>query len=137
MNKNRTNHFADELERLLSDKKLSQVDVSSRSSISQSQISKWLRGEQNSINSEQMEALVTAITNDPQEQAAIVRAHLLDEKFGPGANLVEVIVKGASKKNNSGSRGDKAVRFLGEIRMTDRTANDLLIDLARALGAKI
>jgi hypothetical protein len=87
-----------------------------------------------------MTALANAISRDTADHAALVRAHLLDEKFGPGSHLVQVEIETsltAKDKPRGRSRGETAITYLSELRLTDRTANNLLIDLARALGAKI
>lgn len=131
------NHFSEELERQLAEKKMSQVDLANATKISQSQISKWIRGDQTSINEEQLTKIARALSCKAPDHALLVRAHLLDEKFGPGANLVRVEMDATFEKQKFKSRGDKAMHFLDELRKTDRHTNNLIITTAQCLGAEI
>lgn len=133
-------NLADEINRQIDAKSLTQMEVAERAGISQSQISKWTRGEQTSLDSEQLAALAKALSTDVEDHAALVKAHLLDEKFGPGAELVEVALIHASAlkdKPKPRSKGERAMVWLSQERLRNPELNEMLIDLARLLGAKL
>lgn len=133
-------NLADEIERQLNAQSLTAIEVAKRSNISPAQLSKWVRSEQTSISKEQLDALAPALSRDLQNQASLVRAHLLDEKYGPGSELVDVVLigKGALQDRPANqSKAEKAMTFLMEERLTNRDLNELLIDLAKVLGAEL
>ncbi len=119
---------------------MSQVDVAQESGLSQSQISKWLRAEQTSISEDQMTALAKSLSTETENHAALIAAHLKDEKFGPGSKLVRIELISPAElrdKPSHSSKGERAIHFLAEERVTSRDVNALVIDLARCLGAEI
>lgn len=133
-------NLADEINRQIDHHKLTQAQVAMRAGFSQGQISKWTRSDQVSIDAEQLAALAKALSNDVEDHAALVRAHLLDEKFGPGAELVEVALIHASvlsDKPKPRSKGERAMAWLAQERLRNPELNEMLIDLARLLGAKL
>lgn len=132
--------LSEELERQMTETLTSQVKLAELSNISQSQISKWISSNQTSINRDQLTALATALSKDPQRHAALISAHLHDEKFGPHHQLVRIEVDSPTvlkDKVAPKSRGDRAMVYLAEQRVTNKEVNDLVIDLARCLGAKL
>jgi transcriptional regulator with XRE-family HTH domain len=133
-------YLSDELERQMKSEKLTGSQLAERTGISSSQIYNWLKNVQISINEKQLKSLQTALTQDSHNHARLVLAHLLDEKFGHGSEHVDVSLKGDFEKNakqKTSARGEKALQYLGVLRMKSRDCNDLLIDLARVLGADI
>lgn len=131
-------HLSEALTRQFELKELSQASVAERSGISQAQISKWVNSDQTSISDDQLSALAIALSDDPSEHAALVRAHLLDECFGPGSELIRIEIDHPSvlkDRPRPRSKGEKALAFLAEERHRNRDLNDLLIDLAKVLGA--
>lgn len=130
-------HFSEELIRQFELRRLSQASAAERSGISQAQISKWVNSDQTSISDEQLTALALALSDESADHVALVRAHLLDEKFGPGSELVRIEIDDSTALNDRPrprSKGEKALHFLAEERLRNRDLNDLLIDLAKVLG---
>lgn len=133
-------NFSEELEKQMATKPASQVEAAELSGISQSQISKWLRSEQTSISSDQITALAKALSDDPVKHANLVKAHLLDEKFGAGSELVRIEIDSPAEwkdKPRPRSKGERAMNYLAEQRVISRDVNDLVIDLAKCLGAEL
>ena len=132
-------YLGDEIERQMAAQNLNGSQLAERSQISASQIYKWTNSEQTSIGQDQMTALSRALSTDANDHAALTRAHLLDEKFGPGAKLVSIEIDSMELKDSPKkfSKGEQAVHYLAELRIQSRDVNDLVIDLARCLGAKI
>lgn len=119
---------------------IDQTVLANKAGMSQGQISYWRNGRQTSIGSEQMQALQAALSSDPLDHAALIRAHLRDENFGLATELVRVEVDTPAEvkdRPRPKTKGEKALHFLGEQRMISRDVNDLVIDLARCLGADI
>ena len=132
--------IADEIDRQLESQGTNAMRVAEVSNISASQIYKWTNNEQTSISREQIDALARAISSDINDHARLVRAHLLDEKFGPGSELVRVELDTPAELKDQPrprAKGEKAMEFLAQERMTSRAVNDLVIDLAKCLGAEI
>lgn len=133
-------YLADELERQMEIAAMSGPQLAERTKkISASQIYNWLNSVQTSIGQEQMESLASALSQDPVMNAHLVKAHLLDERFGPGSELVRVEIDGNELKDRQRPRTkrEKSLQFLAELSLTSRDCNSLLIDLARCLGAEL
>ena|SRR5579863_1465286 len=132
--------LADELERQLQAQNVSVTELASKSQMSAGQIYKWLKSEQMSIWPEQLTALSKALSSNSADHAALLRAHLLDEKFGPAADLVHVEIDTNVELHDRPRpriKGEQALHYLAELRVESKDVNDLVIDLARCLGAKI
>jgi transcriptional regulator with XRE-family HTH domain len=133
-------YFAEELQRQMLGKNLKQSELAEISGISQAQVSKWLRGEQISVSEDQMSALSAAIGDDAVQHAELLRAHLLDEQKGLGSQLIRIEIDSPhvlSAPKKARTKGEKAMEFLATERHQNRDLNELLIDLARVLGAKL
>lgn len=131
-------HLADEISRQMQAGNLTGLLLSERSGISASQLYKWLNSEQISIGEDQLRALAPALSDDSADHAALVRAHLLDECFGPGSELVRIEIDhpaALKDRPRPRSKGEKALAFFAEERHRNRDLNDLLIDMAKVLGA--
>lgn len=133
-------HFAEELNRQIRANNLTQVELAVRSGISQAQISKWIRSEQTSLQKEQMDALAPALSEKPVENAALLRAHLLDEMFGPGADLISIDIQTTDEAHDRPrlrSAREKAIQFLSQQALVNDDLKQLLVRLARCLGADV
>lgn len=130
-------YLAEQIERLLEKTHQSVDDVAARCGINRSIIYLWKQGKQTSISEEQLLALSPALSSELSDHAKLVEAHLHDEKFGPGSDLVEISIRSEQQledRPRPRSPGDKAMAFLAQERISNRDLNDLLIDLARVLG---
>jgi transcriptional regulator with XRE-family HTH domain len=133
-------HFSDEIDRQLLQSNQSVDDIVRKTGLTRSLVYLWKRGEQTSVAEEQLSALAPALSSDIADHAALVRAHLLDEKFGPGSELVSVGIDDPGlprDRPRPRSKAEKAIQFLSEERLKNRDLNDLLLDLARCLGAEL
>ena len=119
---------------------LTGMQLSERSKISASQIYKWANNDQTSISADQIDALAAALSKDSMDHARLLVAHLQDEKFGTAAALVRIEMDTPAEVNNRPrprTKGEKALHYLAEQRLENRNVNDLIIDLARVLGADV
>lgn len=120
--------------------KFSVDDISGKCKISRGQIYKWLNGDQTSISGEQIDGLAGALSKDPMDHAKMLVAHLQDESVGSARDLVRIetdTVQELKDRPRARTKGEKAIQFLIEQRLQNRSIDDLLIDLARVLGADI
>ena len=133
-------YLSEELKRQISHINASVDGISDKSGISRGQIYKWLNADQISISAEQIDALATALSKEPMDHARLLVAHLQDEKFGSAARLVRIELDTLDQANDRPrprTKGEKALHYLAEQRLENRTVNDLIIDLARVLGADL
>lgn len=133
-------YLSDEINRQMEDHGVSAQQLAERTGFSLSQMYNWIRGDQLTINEIQMTGLQAALSNDSHSHARLVLAHLLDEKFGHSHDQIAVELKAEFEvrdKPRTRARGEKALHFLAELRVKSRDCNDLLIDLAKVLGAEL
>ena len=131
--------LSEELERQFEAAATNPFQLGERIGVSPSQIYKWLRDEQTSISADQLRAIAEGTSKNVNDHAALVRAHLLDEKFGPGSHLVRIEVDSPETMNDQPrprSKGERAMLYLAEARIKSRAINDLVVDLARCLGGE-
>lgn len=132
--------LAEEIERQMTAQGIDQTTVANRAGMSQGQISYWRNGRQTSVSPEQMTALQTALSNKPEDHAALLRAHLRDETFGLGTELVSVELRTPSELRDvpaARTKREKALAFLAEESVLSRPVCEGLIHLARCLGADL
>lgn len=130
-------NLSEEIERQLAKTHQSIDAIAAKSGLTRSLLYLWKSGDQTTINETQLQALAPALSHDASDHAAIVRAHLLDETFGPGSELVAIHITGPQELRDAPrarSRGEQALNYLAQERLSNRDLNDLLIDLARVLG---
>lgn len=133
-------YLSEEIKRQIEIANKSQSALSVDSGISQGQISKWVNAEQASINAEQIDALAESLSSDKMDHALLLIAHLQDERIGSARELVRIELNTPLELNDRPrprTKGEKALQFLIEQRQGNHGVNDLLIDLARVMGAKI
>jgi len=57
-------------------------------------ISRWLSGQQTFIDGDDLELVVTHLTDKPAERAELVAARMRDVCTGPGSDLIEINIGG-------------------------------------------
>lgn len=135
-----SSYLSEEIKRQLLQLGISQAEVSRRTNISQAQISNWIKGVQTSINAEQLDALAAGLSSDVTDHARLLVAHLQDERFGKSAPLIRIELDTPAELNDRPqpkTKGEKALAYLASERLENRNVNDLIIDLARVLGADL
>lgn len=71
--------------------------LSELSGVGQPMISRYRQGDQKWISPEDLANISRAISDDPQDRAGLIKAHLLDECHGPGSDLIEIGIRGAAE----------------------------------------
>jgi transcriptional regulator with XRE-family HTH domain len=92
-------HIANELNRLLIEKKMTAAEIARATGITSAQISRWKSGIQIWVGAEDLKNLAAALTTGRGEtynkiHARLLHAHLLDECTGPGAKYIYIELQG-------------------------------------------
>lgn len=82
------------LQRRIERRQMNQSDLAKQSGISKSYISRLFSGVATELSDENFVALLKVFAADPAAQAELVAARCMDVRTGPGAELVEISVKG-------------------------------------------
>lgn len=82
------------LQRRIERRQMNQSDLANQSGISKSYISRLFSGVAKELSDENFVAVLKVFAADPQAQAELVAARCMDVRTGPGAELVEINVKG-------------------------------------------
>jgi transcriptional regulator with XRE-family HTH domain len=90
-------YFSTALNRLSERHGFKQADLSRESGLSRSHVSRLFKGEQKSIYDSDMAAILRVFGADPRDQAELIAARCLDVRIGPGADLVEITIKGRNR----------------------------------------
>ena len=133
-------YLADELKRQIEAQGTNALQLAEKCKISSAQIYKWANSAQTSINAEQIDAIAAALSPDPTDHAKLLVAHLQDERIGSARDLVRIETDTVAQLHDRPSprtKGEKAIHFLMDQRLENRFVNDLVIDLARVLGADL
>ena len=85
-------YFGNALRNLLKRKNMKARHLSQTSGVPQSTVSRLINGEQPAPSPEDLEKLSRTLSSEAREQAELVAAHLQDECFGPGSELVEITI---------------------------------------------
>jgi transcriptional regulator with XRE-family HTH domain len=85
------------LQRAAERRNLNQSDIARLCGLSRSFISRIMSGESREMSDENFVGIVKVFSGDAMAQAELVAARCMDARVGPGAELVEVQVKGAGK----------------------------------------
>lgn len=87
-------YFSQKLGALLAKHELSQSDLATTAGIAQSQISRLLSDERQSVSPEDLAKIATNLTHEQRERAELLAAYLQDRCSGPGSELVRITVEG-------------------------------------------
>ena len=85
------------LQRQAQRRHLKQADLARASGLSKSYISRLVGGESHELSDQNFVALLRIFAPDTLAQAELVAARCLDARVGPGADLVEILVKPPGK----------------------------------------
>ena len=85
-------YFASEMTRLMDIRKMSPADVFRVTGIAESTLSRWLNDKQKRCSPADLERLCHCLGRNTREQAGLIRARLLDQCYGPGAELIHIQV---------------------------------------------
>lgn len=96
-----------------------------------------LHGQKRDLSREELEILAPAITSKPEEQAELVMATMKDHCFGPGAELIEIEIRGHKRKEPAPAqqvklspRLEEAFELLRDAVLNDRDFRNNIITQA-------
>lgn len=87
-------YFSTALNRLSERHGFKQADIARESGLSRSHVSRLFNGDQKAIYDSDMAAILRVFSNEPHDQAELIAARCMDVRTGPGAELVEITIKG-------------------------------------------
>lgn len=90
-------YFSIALNRLSERNEFKQADIARESGLSRSHVSRLFNGDQKAIYDSDMAAILRVFHKDPHDQAELIAARCMDVRIGPGAELVEITIKGRTK----------------------------------------
>lgn len=90
-------YFGEALTELLERKKMTAALLSELSGVDQASISRYRKGERTWVSPEDLASIAKVASEDPQDRAALIKAHLRDECHGPGADLIEIGIRGVAE----------------------------------------
>ncbi len=132
-------YFGDKLKTLMELNSVNGMDIQRATGINCSQVSRWHSGEQVMVSAEDMSHLCKAVARNKHERAELIAAHLRDECFGPGADLVQISIIGADIEKASPPRQTKDERmfaFLRKVCIEKPLVKKVLLNLAGNEGFK-
>jgi transcriptional regulator with XRE-family HTH domain len=98
--------FSTALNRMSERHGFKQADIARESGLSRSHVSRLFKGDQKSIYDSDMAAVLRVFRADPREQAELIAARCMDVRIGPGADLVEIAIKGQTKASSATSASE-------------------------------
>jgi transcriptional regulator with XRE-family HTH domain len=89
------------LQRQTERRHLNQSDIARGAGLSRSYISRLFSGEAHELSDQNFVALLRSFSADAPAQAELIAARCMDTRVGPGAELVEIKVRGAAPVEKS------------------------------------
>jgi transcriptional regulator with XRE-family HTH domain len=94
-------YFSTALKRIAERNDLKQADIVRESGLTRSHVSRLFTGDQKQVYDADMAAILRVFRRNPREQAELVAARCMDVRTGPGADLVEIAIKGDGQRSES------------------------------------
>ena len=126
-------YFGDKLKALMELNSVNGMDIQRSTGINSSQVSRWHSGEQKMVSPEDMAHLCRAVARNKHERAELIAAHLRDECFGPGAEMIQISIIGADQVEKAPPRLTKDERmfaFLRKVTIEKPLVKKVLLNLA-------
>ena len=99
-------YFSTALKRIAERNELKQADIVRESGLTRSHVSRLFTGDQKLVYDADMAAILRVFRRNPRDQAELVAARCMDVRTGPGADLVEITIKGEEQAQRSGRERD-------------------------------
>ena len=109
-------YFGDKLKTLMEINDVTGMDIQRSTGINSSQVSRWHSGEQKMVSAEDLAHLCKAAARNQHERAELIAAHLRDECFGLGADLVQITIVGADQVEKAPTHQTKDERLFAFLR---------------------
>jgi transcriptional regulator with XRE-family HTH domain len=92
-------YFSTALKRIAERNDLKQADIVRESGLTRSHVSRLFTGNQKMVYDADIAAILRVFRRNPRDQAEIVAARCMDVRTGPGADLVEITIKGEGQRS--------------------------------------
>src|SRR5689334_24786778 len=92
-------YFSTALKRIAERNDLKQADIVRESGLTRSHVSRLFTGDQKQVYDADMTAILRVFRRNPHDQAQLVAARCMDVRTGPGAELVEITIKGDGQRS--------------------------------------
>ena len=99
-------YFGIALNRLSERNGFKQADIARESGLSRSHVSRLFNADQKALYDSDMAAILRVFQKDPRDQAELIAARCMDVRIGPGAELVEITIKGRAKTSGPTSANE-------------------------------
>lgn len=99
-------YFSTALNRISEQNGFKQADIARESGLSRSHVSRLFNGDQKAIYDPDMAAILRVFHKDPRDQAELIAARCMDVRIGPGAELVEIMIKVRTKTSGPTSANE-------------------------------
>ena len=92
-------YFSTALKRIAERNEIKQADIVRESGLTRSHVSRLFTGDQTFVYDADMAAILRVFRRNPRDQAELVAARCMDVRSGPGAELVEITIKGDGQRS--------------------------------------
>jgi hypothetical protein len=99
-------YFSIALNRLSERNGFKQADIARESGLGRSHVSRLFNADQKALYDSDMAAILRVFHKDPRDQAELIAARCMDVRIGPGAELVEITIKGRTKSSGPTSANE-------------------------------
>lgn len=96
---NNMSYFSTALKRIAERNDFKQADIVRESGLTRSHVSRLFTGNQKMVYDADIAAILRVFRRNPRDQAEIVAARCMDVRTGPGADLVEITIKGEGQRS--------------------------------------
>lgn len=133
-------YFGDKLKALMELNSVNGMDIQRATGINCSQVSRWHSGDQIMVSEEAMAHLCQTVARTKYERAELIAAHLRDECFGPGADLVQITIVGADQIAKASpphqTKDERMFAYLRKVCIEKPLIRKVLLNLASNEGFK-
>ena len=95
-------YFSTALKRIAERNEIKQADIVRESGLTRSHVSRLFTGNQTLVYDADMAAILRVFRRNSRDQAELVAARCMDVRTGPGAELVEIAIKGDDHRSERG-----------------------------------
>ena len=135
-------NFGSKLAEILERNKMRASELSRASKITEALISRWINGQQIFVSTDDLATITSTLNKSSADQAALIRAHLLDEMgVAPGCQLIDISVRNSPGMNETTPnyrvslplRLQRAFDVLERESVTDADVRSVIVGLANTL----
>ena len=142
-----SSYFGNTLNRLMLEVDVNQHQLAERIDLYDAQVSRILKGKQTFINPKELEKYLNFFAKDargnptPMNQAALVAAHCMDMRIGPGSEFVKISIEmpvsgGVPPRVELSPEAESAMGYIRKAISSQKDMEQFLFTLAKMMGMK-